>query len=274
MDLCGIGVANAIICCTMKSPFPGMDPYLERHWLDVHTALIGEIRRALNRSLPEGLVARAEERVAVESDDDALRRIGPDVRVFSPSTADPREHEGGVLIEAPYKLVVDLQPIIERFIRILDDAGEVVTVVEVVSPTNKRHPGVEAYREKRHDLLRAGVHVVEIDLVRAGDWRALMRPEISPPESLSTYRVVVRATGRRPGAYLFPIPMQQPLPAIPIPLRPADQPVRLDLQPLIEAVYEDGRYENTLNYADSCDPPLQGTEAEWADQLLRTAGKR
>ena len=43
----------------MPSPFPGMDPYLERNWLDVHSALIAETRRALNWSLPKGLVARA-----------------------------------------------------------------------------------------------------------------------------------------------------------------------------------------------------------------------
>src|SRR4051794_9246635 len=132
----------------MPSPFPGMDPYLEPHWLDVHTALIGEARRVLNRSLPPGLVARAEERVAVESDDERLHRVGPDVRVFSPSTADPAEGAGGVAaIEAPYKLVVDLDPIIERFIRIIDQQGQLISVIEFVSPTNKRQPGLSRFRE-------------------------------------------------------------------------------------------------------------------------------
>src|SRR5688572_15831325 len=107
----------------MKSPFPGMDPYLEPHWWDVHTSLITEARRQLNRSLPPGLVARVEERVAVESDDALDRRIGPDVRVFSPSTADPSEGKGGIAIEAPFKLVVEYDPLIERFIRIIDQGG-------------------------------------------------------------------------------------------------------------------------------------------------------
>src|SRR5579872_2914323 len=104
----------------MPSPFPGMDPYLEPHWLDVQGALVGETRRALNRLLPAGLVARMEERIAIESDEDVFRRVGPDVRVFSPSTADPSEGATGAVIEAPYKLVIDLDPIVERFIRILD----------------------------------------------------------------------------------------------------------------------------------------------------------
>lgn len=155
----------------MQSPFPGMDPFLEPHWLDIQTALVGEVRRSLNQSLPPGIVARAEERVAVESDADAYRRVGPDIRVFSPSTADPSEGAAGTAIEAPFKLVVELDPIIERYIRIIDDAGELIAVVEFLSPTNKRQPGLDRYREKRSDLLRASVHVVEVDLVRAGDWR-------------------------------------------------------------------------------------------------------
>lgn len=254
----------------MKSPFPGMDPYLERHWLDVHTALIGEVRRALNRVLPADLVARAEERVAIESDEDRLRRIGPDVRVFSPSTADPEEGaEGGVVIEAPYKLVVELDPIIERSIRIIDEGGELVTVVEILSPTDKRSPGLEAYRDRRTELLGAGVHVVEIDLVRAGDWRAVMRPEVAPAEAYATYRVTVRTSGRRPGGYLFPIPLRQPLPETPVPLRPGDPSVRVSLQPLLDAVYEDGRYDRTIDYSRPPDPALEPDDATWAAELLR-----
>lgn len=98
----------------MKSPFPGMDPYLQPHWLDVHTAFIAEARRALNHSLPPGLVARAEERIAIDTEDKPIRQIGSDVRVFSPSTADPSEGVGGILIEAPFKLIVEQDPIVER----------------------------------------------------------------------------------------------------------------------------------------------------------------
>ena len=121
----------------MPSPFPGMDPYLEPNWRDVHSSLIGEARRALNRSLPAGLVARAEEGVAIEADDDFRRQIGPDVRVFSPSTADPDEGAEGATIVAPFKLVLELDSLIERDIRIIDAGGQLITVVEFVSPWNK-----------------------------------------------------------------------------------------------------------------------------------------
>ena len=131
----------------VKSPFPGMDPFLEPHWLDVHSSLVVGTRDELNQRLPEDLVARSEERVAVESED-ADRRIGPDVRDFSPSKADPEEPDGGIALDAPFKLVLQDDPIIERFIRILDEAGQIVTVLEYISPTNKRPPGLDAYRQK------------------------------------------------------------------------------------------------------------------------------
>lgn len=252
----------------MGSPFPGMDPYLEPHWLDVHTALVVEARRALNRLLPRGLVARVEERVAIESDQNVFQRVGPDVRVFAPSTADPSEGVGGIAIEAPYKLVVEFDPIIERYIRILDDAGQLITVVEFISPTNKQQPGLDDYRQKRAALLLGGVHVVEVDLVRSGNWRALMRPEVCLPEAVSSYRVTIRTGGTSPAGYLFPISLREPLPEIPIPLRPVEKPVRLALQPLLASVYDDGRYEQTVDYRLPLDTPLEGEEAAWADALL------
>lgn len=258
----------------MASPFPGMDPYLERHWLDVHAALVAETRRELNRVLPEGLVARVEERVAVESNEEVFRRIGPDVRVFSPASADRATDTGTILIDAPYKLVVEMDPIIERFIRILDDSGQLVTVIEFISPTNKRQPGLDAYRTNRASLLEAGVHLVEIDLVRAGRWPALMRPAVCPPEAVTEYRATVWTAGAHPAGYLFPMSLREKLSDVSIPLRLADQPVSLPLQPLLARVYEDGRYDRTIDYHHEPDPALDSDDARWADEFLRRAGRR
>ena len=49
----------------MPSPFPGMDPYLERHWGDVHTRLITYSSDQLQTVLPKDLRARVQERVVV-----------------------------------------------------------------------------------------------------------------------------------------------------------------------------------------------------------------
>ena len=50
----------------MKSPFPGMDPYLERYWGDIHTSLIVYARNQLNAQLPDDLQARVEESAGVD----------------------------------------------------------------------------------------------------------------------------------------------------------------------------------------------------------------
>src|SRR3954454_10022036 len=74
----------------MTSPFPGMDPYLEAHWGDVHASLITYARDQLRVQLPPDLRVRVrvEERVAVEVDSGEngpagkRRRFYPDVRVM------------------------------------------------------------------------------------------------------------------------------------------------------------------------------------------------
>jgi hypothetical protein len=251
-----------------------MDPYLERHWLDVHTKLVSDGATALNLVLPADLAARSEERLAVElEDDEKLRGIRPDVQVYEPGVSDTSQT--GVAITAPYKLVVDLDPITERFIKIIRaDDERVITVIEFLSPTNKLGKGLEKYVEKRDELVRSGVHVVEIDLVRRGEWRSVLEPHLCPREAVTAYRATVRLGGRRWEAYLYPMPLRQPLPAIPIPLRTGDPEVRLDLQQLLEEAYLSRRYGQTLNYLRPPDPPLDPTDAAWADELLKAAGKR
>ncbi len=172
----------------------------------------------------------------------------------------------------PFELVVQDDPIIERFIRIIDEAGELVTVLEFISPTNKRPPGLAAYRQKRGELLDSNVHIVEVDLVRAGDWRALMRPERCPAKGVSLYRVTIRTAGRHRHGYLFPIHLIDPLPEIPVPLRPTDPLVKLKLQPLLERVYQNGRYGRTLDYRRPLDPPLNDDDAARADAILTAGG--
>lgn len=268
----------------MPSPFPGMDPYLEPHWLDVHTKLVAYAADELNRVLPDALVARTEERVAVESAWGDERVVGPDVRVFAPGAAAAAgagatpavagatgATPSGVVVGTPYKLVVEMEPITERFVRILDESGRLITVIEFISPTNKRGEGLEAYLSKRRELLEGGVHLVEIDLVRQGNWRALLRPHVCPPEAVTAYWVTVR---HPPGsvAYLYAAPLASRLPDVRVPLRPEDPPAVLPLQQLVEQVYANGRYGRTIDYRQPLDPPLPPEDAAWAERLLRDAG--
>ena len=250
-----------------------MDPYLEMHWRDVHTALIAESRRFLNRSLPDGLVARAEERIVIDSEGDAELRASPDVFIYNPSTG-PWDKTAGetVVIDAPYKMVANSEPVIERFVRIENQDGQLITVIEILSPANKRRPGLDQYLTKRNELLEAGVHVVEIDLVRSGDWQLLFQPHVCARKAVSLYRVTIRVATLPPPAYVYPIRLDEPLPEIQIPLRPRDPKVTLALQPMIETIYTDGRYGKTIDYSRPLDPPLTPEDQTYALQRISAGG--
>ena len=64
-----------------KSPFPGMDPYLERFWRDVHHRLVTYSCDQLQSQLPPELRARMEERVFVTGDEGLIGHRVPDVHV-------------------------------------------------------------------------------------------------------------------------------------------------------------------------------------------------
>jgi hypothetical protein len=264
----------------MSSPFPGMDPYLERHWRDVHTKLITYASDELNNRLPDNLIARAEERLAVEIElpnDDGTsyrRSVSPDVRVFAviENVGAQAAAEGGVAL-APYRLSTIDEPETDRYIEIIDVSGgeRVITVVEFVSPTNKSD-GLQAFLDKRHELLAGGVNVVEIDLVREGNWHKLVTNPY-PPKADSAYRAVMRVAGNPPDVWMHPFSIRERLPAIKIPLRPKESPCELHLQPLIDQAYRNGRYGRTIDYRRPCEPPLEGDDAVWADELLRDSAR-
>ena len=64
------------------------------------------------------------------------------------------------------------------------------------------------------------------------------------------------------------MPLRERLPVLPIPLRPDEQRIHLDLQALIDEAYEKGGHDD-LNYSEPLDPPLQEDEAGWIAAILR-----
>jgi hypothetical protein len=253
-----------------------MDPYLEPHWLDVHTKLVAYAADGLNQQLPTDLVASTEERIAIEGAEDD-RLLAPDGRIFEPPADSPvivEESAGPAVASLPYRLLAQVEPIIERFIKIIDVGIErLVTVIEFVSPTNKRGEGLRAFRSKRAELVASGVNFVEIDLVRAGDWRALLKPH-GTRKHASLYRATVRVPRDPAAVYFQPITLRDRLPDLPLPLRRDDPIVKLDLQPLLDRAYDNGRYARRIDYRRDPDPALDAEDAAWADQLLRSAQRR
>jgi hypothetical protein len=262
----------------MTSPFPGMDPYLERHWRDVHQRLIMYLCDTIESALPDDLVVRTEERVYVESDDDgSARHIGPDARIIEqPTTAAPRLRQaaGGVAVAEPLLIPLRDEPVTESYVNITDPAGQLVTVIEVLSPSNKTPgEGRDLYRQKQRELLLSDVGLVEIDLIRSGPSAVMLPESRRPRRSGTTYCVCVKRGWDRLNAEYYPLPLRERLPGIEVPLRRDDRPLVLDLQALVDRAYEKGRYDR-IDYRKPCVPPLEGEDAAWADELLRAAGKR
>jgi len=192
-----------------------MDPYLERHWGDVHQALVTYIRDQLQPSLPEDLRARMQERVYIESAD-AGHEYYPDVRIIErpgrlaagggTSVAAPasttRAEDGAPTPAQPIVIHLDNEPVTEGYIEIVDvkSGHRVITSIEVLSPANKHAgEGQRLFRQKREDMKRASVNMVEIDLLRGGD-RVLMIPREQIPPSLG------RITRSAPGVPHNPAP--------------------------------------------------------------------
>ncbi|MDQ2997834.1 MAG: DUF4058 family protein [Chloroflexota bacterium] len=256
----------------MTTPFPGMDPYLEHPalWEDVHTRLIVAIADSL------GPQVRPHYRVAVE------RRTY--LAVFA-----PEEYElvgkPDVLISGSQQRVTSSMPeittrvmprigelvmpdeITERYLEVRDVVtSEVVTVLELLSPTNKlTREGRSQYERKRLKVLGSATHLIEIDLLRAGEPFPM---RIQSDGSRPLYRIVVSRSQDRPRAevYLFDLP--DPIPEIPIPLRANEADAVLPLNQVLHDMYDRAGYDQILNYHQPPVPALTDADAAWALTLI------
>lgn len=253
-----------------------MNPFLQRHWGDVHTALIGFIREALSHDLPEDLAVRAEERISVLGD--LPRDYRADVAILEPwrrggtvSWDQSSASESGVVMAAP--IVVFDEPGTERWLEIRDAHGYLITVIEVLSPTNKREDGWGIYRARQRELLGSGVTLVEIDLVRGGLHAAAVALDRfeHPPGTWHLICVSRAGSGRSGLREIYPCPLREPLPTIRVPLRPTDADVPLALQTLVDRCYETGRHWLD-DVSGPLGPPVGEDEAEWIEERLVAMG--
>ncbi len=261
----------------MPSPFPGMDPYLERYWLDVHQRLIIYASDLLQPRLPTGLRARVQERVFVETEEGRSRTLYPDVHVVEMPTPGPsRKVEEGIAVAQPLVVHVEHEPIRQGFIQIIESGsgGRVITLIEFLSPSNKiSGDGQRLYLKKRAEAMAAGTNVVEIDLTRTGERILFVRPEGLPLSHQTTYQICVWRASRPEVCEVYRAPLEEPLPAIMVPLRLEDRDVPLEIQPLIDRSYENGAYQD-LDYTAEPKPPFSEHEAAWTRELLRSKGLR
>jgi hypothetical protein len=256
---------------TMKSPFPGMDPYLELRWQDVHHRLINYACDLIGSDLPLDLVARVQERAYIEMEEGQIV-INPDVQVVEHREIElngAESSQGGVAVAEPIVVRISREPIRQGYITIVDTAkkNRVVTVIEFVSPTNKLPgDGRKLYRKKQKEVIKAGVNLVEIDLTRAGKRTLAVLESQLRPSKRATYLACV-TRGGRDEAEVYPLRITEPLPSLRIPLRRKDPDAILPLQLLLDKCYEKGRYY-TIDYSRPLKPAFDAETAKWAEKLL------
>jgi hypothetical protein len=126
-------------------------------------------------------------------------------------------------------------------------------------------PDREQYIAKARKVLHSWANLVEIDLLRGGP----PIPWLDMPDC--DYRIVVSRRGQRPRAQLWPIRLREPLPTIPIPLRPEDADARLDLQSLVHHVHDLAGYRFYI-YEMELEPPLSEKDVQWTREVLTASG--
>jgi Protein of unknown function (DUF4058) len=259
----------------MASPFPGMDPYLEGYlWPDVHNALASKIRQLLTPLLRPRYTARLAiyvvEDVTPEGD---IGIMYPDVEVMQRSNdpALPKERTytaahgysaTPATLSIPVVLPVEIQiPVVE----IRDTAqNRLITSIELLSPVNKREPGIAQYRQKRQRLYQGGVHLIEIDLLRRGT-RPISNTQLGDvPYIISLTRAQAAKTD------IWQLGFTDPLPTIPIPLKQPDDDVLLNLSAAFASVYDEAGYDLSIDYDKDPPPPaLSEADLDVVHKVLR-----
>ena len=260
----------------MPSPFPGMNPYLEdpTGWRGFHGHMLSGMTFALTPRVAPAYFVEYEEALRIDVPDEGRRRLFAiaDVAMTDADRAVDTDEGGGVAVARRAKVKPLTRTVRlglkrkHRWLSIRDTKSrEVVTVIELLSPSNKE-PGDdrEAYLRKRLTLLGSAVHLVEIDLLRGGG-----RMPVSDPPACD-YCYVVSRQPLRPKVQVWPITVRDALPPVPIPLRTGEPEVELELKEVLDAVYDGAGYALRV-YDDPPVPPLSTRDAKWAAKFVPTA---
>ena len=256
----------------MPSPFPGMDPYLEHPdlWPDVHDGLIASLRDALAPIVRPSYYVALEERTYLDDSGELVLVGRADVTLAATGAVPPpRRSVSGthtLEIELPVPLSVRETYLEVRAV----PSGEVVTVIEVLSPANKR-PGTgrALHLENRARVLSSRTSLVEIDLLRAGQ----PMPTVSPVTG-SDYRLSVARGWRRPKAQFTMLSLRDPLPGVAVPLRPEEKEPVVALGQVLAGLYDRAGYDLRMDYRREPVPPLSAEDTAWAGELLASCGLR
>ncbi|MGF1602305.1 MAG: DUF4058 family protein [Thermosynechococcaceae cyanobacterium] len=260
----------------MDSPFPGMNPYLENPttWPNLHSRLIVAIANLLAPQIRPKYRVVVEEAVYKRDQQEQAVFIGvPDASIRSSGAAAVQASalpEGNIAVAGPIQVTLPLPTTLrQRYLEIRSlQVSDVIAVIEVLSPVNKRGAGRQKYENKRLEILESATHLIEIDLLHMGV------PLPVGQKIDSHYRILVSDSRDRPQAQLYPFNLQQAFPRFEIPLANEDGPIQVNLKPLIDEIYDLSGYDLDIDYRQ--DPSLDWppSERQWMDQQLKAQGLR
>ncbi len=252
----------------MPSPFPGIDPFIEsQRWRGFHSAFVTELSVALTKLVRPRYVVDIEDNVYVAREDgDLIRIIAPDVSILQ-SDGWLDSADGGIATEIEPAILTqpEVDQLEEPYLVIRSrDGDEAVTVIELLSPTNKSSSdGRGDYLKKRHQILHSNTNLVEFDFLRGG--KRLPTVERLPQ---GNYYAFITRVERRPKVEVYSWPLERRLPQIPIPLAEGDPDTQLDLQAVFDSTYDRAGYDYSLKYSKPVLPELTASQVEWVANRL------
>ena len=252
----------------MPSPFPGMDPYLEQHqWVSFHHALTGIIAAHLMRQIRPRYVARIMDYVLMDTEHEdyslTIGAIYPDVDIV-----DHQIKESAAVYKTAPPLPIEIptempKAVKHPYIEIRDtEKKDVVTVIEILSPTNKRGKGFKQYIEKRNKILLSKTHLLEIDLLRKGKRVPTREPLPNAP-----YFMFLSRVSKRPVMDVWPVQLWDALPNIPIPLA-KDEEIAFALQAAFTETVDTFMYDASLDYSKMPPFDLEPKQVDYVCNLL------
>jgi hypothetical protein len=254
----------------MPSPFPGVDPYLENpeYWSELHHRLITAIAIDLSLPLRPKYQVAIEKRTYFSTPEDTVLVGIPDASVYRGRTqkASTQQQSSTAISTVPIQVEVPmLEEVREAYLEIRENiTKKVITLIEVLSPKNKRSgEGRIAYEKKRQQILSSETNLVEIDFLRS-----LPQMPILKYHGVSDYRILVSRANRRPLSDLYPFSIRDRIPAFLFPLQTGDNEPVLDLQILFNQIYDQAGYDLRIDYKQAIIPGLSTQDQVWADDLL------